>query len=147
MGRATALTAPEFHIFDAVPNASTIMLVADDTPYRKLLGALVEYLGFTPHIAAPGRDAVDYARETMPAVILMSICETEETVIDTAVVIRAHLRDRTPPLVALVDSAHPKRRAALEGYAFDAVEVKLFDIASLEDLLEGLICIDDTPRH
>ncbi|MEL6769118.1 MAG: hypothetical protein AAFP17_18205 [Pseudomonadota bacterium] len=141
------MTVPIFDPFDAVAEASTVMLVGADTPYRKLLTALVEYIGFVPYAVEPGREAVGFARDGCPALILMALNDAEDPLIDTATVIRAHLRERTPPIVALVDFAHPKRRAALERHCFDMVEPKFFDIASLEDLLDGLICASDLPRH
>ncbi|MEL6481369.1 MAG: hypothetical protein AAFU72_10580 [Pseudomonadota bacterium] len=141
------MTVPTFDVFDAVAEASTVMLVAEDTPYRKLLAALVEYVGFVPHIVEPGREAVGFARDACPALILMALNDAEDPLIDTATVIRAHLRERTPPIVALVDIADPRRRAALERQCFDMVEAKFFDIPSLEDLLDGLICARDLPRH
>ncbi|MEM7498741.1 MAG: hypothetical protein AAF371_12200 [Pseudomonadota bacterium] len=144
------MTVPSFTTTDAVPAASTgpiVLLVAEASPYRRLLTALIEFIGCRPVVMEPGRAAVEYARANPPAMVLMSLFETEAPVIDTATLIRTHLRALTPPMIALVDVTCPKRRAALERLAFDAVEPKLFDVQTLEDLVEGVIYAPDLCRH
>lgn len=55
------------------PAPATVLVVEDDTPLALAIEQLVTDLGFSPVVCARGEDAVAYARETRPELILMDV--------------------------------------------------------------------------
>ncbi len=49
------------------------LVVEDEPPLAELLARLVEELGYTPVVASHGRQALELARERLPALVLTDL--------------------------------------------------------------------------
>lgn len=112
-----------------------LVLIADDEePIAAVLASLIEDLGFTAQIASNGRQALDLARESWPALVVTDLMMPELTGVELIDALRteATAAGRKPVPVILMTAAglqHARKAGA------DAVVAKPFDLDELDALI------------
>ncbi|HZS88640.1 MAG TPA: response regulator [Chloroflexota bacterium] len=115
-----------------------VLIVEDERSIAAVVAEVVADLGYTPLVAAQGRQALELARESWPALVITDLMMPR---MDGAALIeslRAEAAERsnhTPPIL-LLTAASP--RYAREAGA-DAILSKPFDLTQLEAAIRRLL--------
>jgi CheY-like chemotaxis protein len=126
-------------IAPAAVGRSVLVLIADDEgPIAAVVAEVVEDLGYRPQVVRNGREALDLARTTRPALIITDLMMPGLTGAELIAALRADAADdgRHPPPVILITAAspHTARRAGA-----DAFLSKPFDLDELEAAITHLL--------
>ena len=118
-----------------VDAASVLILVVDDeVPIATMITAVVEDLGYQTRVAAHGRDALDLARASWPALVITDLMMPELNGAALIAALRAEATTQgygqVPVILMTAAGLEPARRAGA-----DAVLSKPFDLDELERLI------------
>jgi two-component system, cell cycle response regulator DivK len=119
-----------------------ILIVEDNEKNRKLERDVLQFHGFRTAEAETGEEGVRLARESAPALILMDIQLPGINGIEALRQLRADLRTRTIPVIAVTASAMMQDRqkimaAGFDGYQSKPINVKDFVAAVRQTLDRG----------
>ena len=91
------------------PDAATILIAEDHLDSREALGALLEAFGYSVVPAVNGLEAITFARERRPDLILMDIMMPEVDGLEATRRLRAFPETRDIPIITLtaMDGARP----------------------------------------
>ena len=111
-----------------------VLVVEDERPLAELLAWLVEELGYTPVVASHGRQALELARERLPALVLTDLMMPYLDGAGLAAALRAAAAKdgRDAPPILLITAADS---AAAERVGANAVLHKPFDLDQMARLL------------
>lgn len=126
---------------DTTLSYGTVLVADDNAVNLKVASAMLLKLGYEPRTAANGREAleaVDHAALRGPhfAAILMDVNMPELNGLEATRQIRAMLRDRAPPIIAVTAAASPDCRARCEAAGMDDHLAKPLRVAALAQMLE-----------
>jgi CheY-like chemotaxis protein len=127
---------------DAEPVAGAghvvVLVVDDEQPIAEELALLVEDAGFTPRIAANGRQGLELARKERPALIFTDLMMSEVDGTELIAALRAYAeQDQHRPTPVILMTAGGLERAQAAGA--DVVLLKPFDISEVERLLRRFL--------
>lgn len=114
---------------DVQGTAVRILIVDDDPTIRSVLEAFLEDEGFTPILAANGRDAVEQAREEPPALILMDLMMPVMSGVEAARRLKSDPETADVPIIAM--SAGFILRGSADELLADSIISKPFDLDAL----------------
>lgn len=123
------------------PSASEpvlVLIVDDEQSIAETLADVVVELGYTPLIAANGRQALDLARERWPTLVITDLMMPHMNGADLITALRAEAAARrlAPPRVLLLTAAGAR---AVAGARADATILKPFDLDHLERVVRRLL--------
>jgi two-component system, chemotaxis family, chemotaxis protein CheY len=123
----------------SVETDPVLILIADDEePIVEMLAVFVEELGYTPLVAQNGQQALELAREHLPALIITDLMMPMLNGADLVMALRAEAaahRRTTPPIVLLTAGS---ARSASQLHV-DALLLKPFDLDELEQVIRRLL--------
>lgn len=126
----------------AAPGAVVVLIAEDERPIAEVLVAVVAEAGYTPLLAAHGRQALELARAQRPALVISDLMMPY---LDGAELIAALRGDAARdghaavPVILVTAASVVYARAARA----DAVLLKPFDLTQVEALLHRFL--DDPP--
>jgi CheY-like chemotaxis protein len=118
-----------------MPDPPVVLIADDDRSIADMIGLLVEDLGLTPLVAYNGKQALELARATPPAILLVDLMMP---VMSGTAFLQALREERTacgdamPPIILMTAASH----IYTDGVDADAFLRKPFDLSELEALLE-----------
>lgn len=114
--------------------APVVLVVDDEGPITDILAAIVEDLGYTPVVAAHGRQALELARQQPPALVLTDLMMPYLDGAGLVAALRAAAAQdgREAPPMVLISAAGAAATAAAGA---DAVLHKPFDLDDVGQLL------------
>ncbi len=114
---------------------AVVLIVEDEEPIAQALAIIVEDRGFTPVVAAHGKQAMELLRQHQPALIITDLMMPHLTGAQLIAALRADAAYSTTPIVIM--SAASKQYVL--GAGADAILSKPFDIRQVEDLLRRFV--------
>lgn len=113
-----------------------VLIAEDEEPIALALSFIVEDAGYTPLVAAHGREALELARARHPALIITDLMMPRMTGQELIAILRQEAQeDHHIPIILM--SAAGKAYVADSGA--DALLPKPFDITQVEDLLRRFL--------
>jgi len=119
-----------------------VLIAEDEEPIAQAIAFIVEDLGYTPEIALHGKQALELARTSHPALIITDLMMPQ---MDGAELIRAIHEDATrqhydaPPIILMSAAG----RHYIESVGADAILAKPFDVTQVEELVDHYL----RPEH
>jgi CheY-like chemotaxis protein len=119
---------------DSESGAFVVLIVDDEQPIAATLAAIVADFGYTPLVAAHGREALELARAQRPALVITDLMMPHMNGARLIAALRAEAQAEriAPPPIVLMSAAGPRQVAAA---AADALLPKPFDIDDVEAIL------------
>lgn len=117
------------------PSQPSLVLIAEDEePIAEAIALIVEDAGYTPLLAAHGKQALELARLRRPVLVISDLMMPQMDGAELIAALRADaaLNGDTPPPVILMTAAGIKRAQAADA---DALLRKPFNLEDLEELL------------
>jgi len=130
------ITGPSRRVKALAPGQGEIrVLVVDDQPSnRKLLGAILEPLGFVVDMADEGGKAIDLARQRPPDIVLMDLVMPGMDGAETSKILRASLAKESLTIIGISASTFGKERQYFLDSGINAFIAKPFREQELFDL-------------
>lgn len=116
------------------PQSSLVLIAEDEEPIAEAIALIVEDAGYTPLVAAHGKQALELARQMQPALVITDLMMPLLGGAELIAALRADAQTNghAPPPTILMTAAGMKR--AYDAGA-DAVLRKPFELEELEELL------------
>ncbi len=114
---------------------AVVLIVEDEEPIAQALAIIMEDFGFTPVVAAHGKQAMELLRQHQPALIITDLMMPHLTGAQLIAALRADAAYSTTPIVIMSAAS---KQYMLEAGA-DAILSKPFDIRQVEDLLRRFV--------
>lgn len=123
---------------DIQRGAYVVLIVDDEQPIAATLAAIVADFGYTPIVAAHGKEAIEVARLKRPALVITDLMMPHMNGARLIATLRAEAQAEhtAPPPMVLMSAAGPRQVAAA---AADALLPKPFDIDDVEALLSRFL--------
>jgi CheY-like chemotaxis protein len=121
------------HAPSAEPLVGTILVVDDDPEIRDVMRWLLEDEGWTVETASDGRDALERATQTRPALIVLDMGLPILSGEEVAMRLRVYYQHQPPPIVVVSADGRAGEKAARIGAA--AYLHKPFDVDELARLV------------
>lgn len=140
-GRAGAESAenvgPQLQPADAqqtLSQSSLVLIAEDEEPIAEAIALIVEDAGYTPLVAAHGKQALELARLRRPALVITDLMMPQLDGAELIIALRADAEQNghAPPPIILMTAAGMKRAHEAEA---DALLRKPFELEDLEALL------------
>jgi len=116
----------------------TVLIVDDNEDAREMYAAALRYCGLDVETAADGRQGIDKARRFLPDAIVMDLAMPVLEGDQAAMILKADMRTRHIPIIALTADTFLGRSRAREA-GFDAFCTKPCLPSDLARILVGLI--------
>ena len=119
-----------------------VLIAEDEEPIAQAIAYIVEDLGYTPAIAIHGKQALELARASRPALVITDLMMPQMT---GAELIRAihddasRLHYRAPPIILMSAAG----RQYVDSVGADACLPKPFDVSQVEALLDHYLHAED----
>lgn len=114
---------------------AVVLIVEDEEPIAQALAIIMEDFGFTPVVAAHGKQAMELLRQHQPALIITDLMMPHLTGAQLIATLRADAAYSTTPIVIMSAAS---KQYVLEAGA-DAILPKPFDLRQVEDLLRRFV--------
>lgn len=114
---------------------AVVLIVEDEEPIAQALAIIMEDFGFTPVVAAHGKQAMELLRQHQPALIITDLMMPHLTGAQLIAALRADAAYSTTPIVIMSAAS---KQYVLEAGA-DAILPKPFDLRQVEDLLRRFV--------
>ena len=122
-------------------NAPLVLIAEDEEPIAQAIAYIVEDLGYKAVIAIHGRQALDIAMRSHPALIITDLMMPQMTGADLIRAIRddaARGHYHAPPIILMSAAG----RLLVQSVGADAFLPKPFDVTQVEDLLDHYLHSD-----
>jgi CheY-like chemotaxis protein len=116
-----------------------ILIVEDNEKNRKLVRDVLQFKGYRTLDAETGEIGLSLAREALPALILMDIQLPGMSGIEALGHLRADVRTRHIPVVAVTASAMMHDRQKILAAGFDAYQSKPIDVKAFLQLVSDVL--------
>lgn len=122
--------------------APVVLIAEDEEPIAQAIAYIVEDLGYTAAIAIHGKQALELARASRPALVITDLMMPQMT---GAELIRAihddasRLHYRAPPIILMSAAG----RQYVDSVGADAFLPKPFDVSQVEALLDHYLHAED----
>jgi len=123
---------------EKAPADLTILLVEDGDDTRYFMRLELESLGYRVIEAEDGQSAVDLALSEQPDIILMDLSLPGMDGLEATKRIRQDQQMKSVPIIAVTAHHESTFRAGAKASGFDAYVTKPIDMASLNELINGL---------
>lgn len=122
---------------DTIPDPSQpplVLIAEDEEPIAEAIALIVEDVGYTPLVAAHGKQALEFARARRPALVISDLMMPQMDGAELIAALRADatINSHTPPPIILMTAAGMKRAQEADA---DALLRKPFNLEDLEELL------------
>ena len=124
-----------------------LLIVEDDPNSRWVLAALLRRLGFDCQVATNGLEALRLIREAVPQLILMDLMMPELDGVETTRRLRADVRTRHVPILALTGDVTPSGEQAAREAGCDEFVPKPVVFQDLLDRIERRLDRSPTLVH
>jgi two-component system cell cycle response regulator DivK len=116
-----------------------ILIVEDNERNRKLVRDVLQFRGYQTIEAETGEDAVQLARERVPALVLMDIQLPGIDGITALVQLRSDPTTRTIPVIAVTASAMTHDRQKIMAAGFDGYQTKPINVKEFLDVVRRML--------
>jgi len=120
------------------PEPTLVLIVDDEAIIAEMLADIVTDLGYTPLLAANGRQALALMRVRWPALVITDLMMPQMNGVELIAALRAEAAERqlrSPPVLLLTAGG----ARAIVGVDADVIMHKPFDIGALERVLRSLL--------
>jgi two-component system cell cycle response regulator DivK len=116
-----------------------ILIVEDNERNRKLVRDVLQFRGYQTIEAETGEDAVQLARERVPALVLMDIQLPGIDGITALGQLRSDPTTRTIPVIAVTASAMTHDRQKIMAAGFDGYQTKPINVKEFLDVVRRML--------
>jgi two-component system cell cycle response regulator DivK len=116
-----------------------ILIVEDNEKNRKLERDILQFHGYRTVEAESGEEGVRIAQETPPALVLMDIQLPRMNGIEALRLLRADVRTRAIPVIAVTASAMSQDRQKIMAAGFDGYQAKPIDVTGFVAAVRGML--------
>lgn len=129
------------------PRERRILIADDDEDTRVIVASVVSILGYTPVVAAGGKEALESFNESVPDLAILDYMMPDLTGVEVCQEMRKHVEGETVPVLMLTarDTVADKVSALEEGV--DDYLTKPFNYQELQARVKALLRIRDLTRR
>ncbi len=127
---------------DTPSSQKEILVVEDDPLVLRLVGRMVEHLGYTPHLAESGHLALQLLEQWTPALILTDINMPEMDGFEFLTMLRKSPHTAHTPVVALTAFVTNTDRAHMEKAMFDGILAKPVRQYQLAEMIQKQLTVE-----